>query len=228
MSFPLLVLILAAYLVGSIPFGLLVGKLKGIDVRKAGSGNIGATNVGRLLGRRWFFLVFTLDAAKGLLPMLLGARLVDTHSPDPTQYILWMLAGLAVLLGHMFPLYLGFKGGKGVATSLGVMFGVFPYYFLAALPAVAVFLLTFTLTRIISISSILGAIAFPVFLALIGLLPFSYFGLPWHLFTYQSPLLIFATAMAALVVYRHRANIARLRAGTEPKFVKKAPPPAAA
>src|SRR5436305_7679544 len=115
----LLLLAAMSYFLGSIPFGLIVGLAKGVDPRKAGSGNIGATNVARLLGKRFFFVVFTLDLLKGLLPMLAAAFVVRRYVavPDATIYLLWILVGFAAILGHMFSCFIGFKGGKGVATS---------------------------------------------------------------------------------------------------------------
>src|SRR5687767_5009578 len=106
-----------AYLVGSIPFGLMVGKLKGVDPRTAGSGNIGASNVGRLLGRKFFAVVFLLDLLKGLLPMLLAGRVLQGAGQEARTYFVWLLVGFAAIVGHMFSVFLGFKGGKGVATS---------------------------------------------------------------------------------------------------------------
>src|SRR4051812_48374832 len=127
-QFSLLILIPIAYLIGSIPFGLIVGLAKGIDPRKAGSGNIGATNVGRLLGGRYFALVFTLDLLKGLLPTAIASFLLRNNVRTQTEFILWLLVGFAAIAGHMFSLFLKFKGGKGVATSAGVLLGVFPYF----------------------------------------------------------------------------------------------------
>src|SRR6188768_478174 len=109
-------LVPAAYLLGSVPFGLIVGKTRGVDPRKAGSGNIGATNVGRLLGKKFFALVFTLDLLKGLLPMLAAAYVLRGETPDRKTYLLWLAVGAVAILGHMFSVFLGFKGGKGVAT----------------------------------------------------------------------------------------------------------------
>src|SRR5438270_689765 len=122
---PLILLIPLAYLVGSIPFGLLVGLAKGIDVRKSGSGNIGATNVARLLGGRFFALVFTLDLLKGLLPVLAACYLLKPwlQAPAFDDYVLWLVIGFAAIAGHMFSVFLKFKGGKGVATSTGVILG---------------------------------------------------------------------------------------------------------
>src|SRR5689334_18385696 len=124
----LLLLIPAAYLLGSVPFGLLVGLARGIDVRSAGSGNIGATNVGRLLGGKFFALVFFLDLLKGLLPMLAAGFVVHFRATDPQISSLWLAVGFTAILGHMFSIFLKFKGGKGVATSTGVILGLWPYY----------------------------------------------------------------------------------------------------
>jgi len=203
------VLVPVAYLLGSVPFGLIVGKSKGVDPRKAGSGNIGATNVGRLLGKRFFALVFTLDLLKGLLPMLAAAYVLRGESPDHKTYLLWLAVGAAAILGHMFSVFLGFKGGKGVATSTGVLLGLWPYYTIPGLVGAAVWIVSFKVWRYVSLSSILGAVAFPVAYVCIGL------ALRWDVFGSQLPLLVFAVVMAALITYKHRSNIARLRAGTE-------------
>lgn len=208
----LLLLTPLAYLLGSIPFGLLVGLAKGIDPRTAGSGNIGATNLGRLLGGRFFALVFTLDLLKSLLPMLAGAWILRHQPPSAANYLLWLLVGLAAILGHMFPLYLKFKGGKGVATSAGVVLGLFPFYTLPAIAGILLWLLIFLIWRYVSLASILAAAAFPILYLLLAL------GLHWHPFGQQLPLLLFALLMAALIVLKHRSNIARLRAGTEHAF----------
>src|SRR2546422_4887359 len=132
----LLILIPIAYLIGSIPFGLIVGHSKGVDPRKAGSGNIGATNVGRLLGGKFFALVFTLDLLKGLIPTAVAA--VPLHGAFLTRgdFVLWLLVGFATIVGHMFSVFLNFHGGKGVATSTGVLLGVFPYFTYPGLVAI--------------------------------------------------------------------------------------------
>lgn len=213
----LLGLIVLAYVLGSVPFGLLVGLARGIDVRTAGSGNIGATNVGRLLGGKFFALVFFLDLLKGLLPMLAGAMLLRGQRLDLLTYLLWLLVGFATILGHMYSLFLGFKGGKGVATSAGVMLGLWPYYTLAGLIGLAVFIVLVLLTRYVSVASMGGAVTFPIAYVAIALTREP----PWPLFDEQLPLLVFAIVMAVLIVYKHRSNIARLRAGTEPRVTKK-------
>ena len=218
----LCILIPLAYLLGSIPFGLLVGLAKGVDPRTAGSGNIGATNVGRLLGGRFFAIVFTLDFLKGLLPTLAASWVVHRHTPElnANVYLLWLAVGLATILGHMFSLFLAFKGGKGVATSAGVMLGIFPDYTLAGAVVVLVWIACFLATRIISLSSMVAAVAFPIMYLLISMLRGQgVLGDRW-------PLLAFCLLVGFMVVWKHRSNIARLRAGTEPK-VKRKPQPAA-
>jgi glycerol-3-phosphate acyltransferase PlsY len=207
----LLILAPLAYLLGSTPFGLLVGLAKGVDPRKAGSGNIGATNVGRLLGKRFFALVFALDMFKGLLPMVVGGMILQWAGgpADQTDYLLWLLIGFAAITGHMFSIFLRFKGGKGVATSTGVMLGVYPYYTLAAIITVPVFFVVLKLTRYVSAASIAAAISFPLAYAAIGLFE------QWPLLGRQLPLLIFAVIVGLLIVVKHRTNIARLLAGTE-------------
>jgi acyl phosphate:glycerol-3-phosphate acyltransferase len=216
----LLALVPIAYLVGSIPFGLMVGLARGIDVRKAGSGNIGATNVGRLLGGKFFALVFTMDLLKGLLPVLAGAILVRrAAAPNAAIFAAWLMVALAAILGHMFSLFLKFKGGKGVATSTGVILGVYPYYTIPAVAAIVVFIAIFYATRYVSLGSMIGAAALPIAYVIIGLV------VGWPVLGAQLPLLLFAVLIAALIVYKHRANIARLQAGTENRFAKKPPVP---
>ena len=208
----LLLLIPLAYLGGSIPFGLIVGLAKGVDPRTAGSGNIGATNVARLLGKRWFFVVFTLDMCKSLVPMLIASAIAHRISDEQrewTIYLLWLLVGFAAVLGHMYSAFLKFTGGKGVATSTGVVLGLWPYFTLPGAIAIGVFLVVFFVWRYISLGSIVGAVTVPIAYLLIGR------ARGWPVFESQVPLLIFSVIMAGLIIYKHRANIARLRAGTE-------------
>lgn len=209
-------LVPAAYVAGSIPFGLIVGLSKGVDPRKAGSGNIGATNVGRLLGGRYFAIVFVLDVLKGLLPTL-AAGLVLARSGQPMTagaYGMWLAVGFAAIAGHMFSPFLGFRGGKGVATSLGMVLGVWPFYTYPGLVAAAAWAAIFWRTRIVSIASIVAALLVPVAYVAFGS------ALGWPMLGAQWPLLAFAVLVAALIVWKHRSNIARLRAGTENKFAK--------
>jgi glycerol-3-phosphate acyltransferase PlsY len=213
----LLGMIPAAYLLGSVPFGLLVARTRGVDPRNAGSGNIGATNVGRLLGLRFFAIVFLLDLLKGLIPTL-AAGLVLAHfnrsarGNDALDYFLWLLVGFATILGHMFSVFLRFKGGKGVATSAGVMLGVFPYFTIPALGALLAFLIIFKLTRYVSLASMGGAVALPLAFLVAGS------ALKWSIFGQQWPLLAFACLVPVMIIYKHRGNLARLRAGTEHRF----------
>ena len=213
----LLGLIVPAYVLGSVPFGLMVARTRGVDPRKAGSGNIGATNVGRLLGGKFFAIVFFLDLLKGLIPMIAGAAVLAAFNGAPSDYhsvdfLLWLLVGFAAIFGHMFSLFLKFTGGKGVATSTGVILGLFPYYTFAGLIAIAVWVIVFKLTRYVSVASMLGAVAFV--LAYVGIA----LARGWPILGEQWPLLFFACVVTAMIIYKHRGNLARLRAGTENRF----------
>ena len=204
-----------AYLLGSVPFGLLVGLSRGVDVRKGGSGNIGATNVGRLLGGRFFALVFTLDLLKGLLPMLTAGLVVyggSSATYDAATFALWLGVGLGAILGHMFSVFLKFQGGKGVATSAGVILGLYPFFTLPAVVTAIVWLIAFAIWRYVSVASLMAAVAFPIAYAALG------HAMGWPITGAQLPLLLFACLVSALVVVRHRNNIARLRKGTEHGF----------
>jgi acyl phosphate:glycerol-3-phosphate acyltransferase len=200
-------LLVGSYLLGSLPVGLWIARWwKGVDIRTLGSGNIGSTNVSRICGPFAGGVVFTLDVLKGLAPPLVGGMVLGL----PSQWLI--LAALLAIIGHNYSVWLGFKGGKGIATSLGALLGVAPSVGLAAL---ALFLLEFVTLRFVSLGSILAALSLPVF----------------SLLFYRGDGYRFAFCLLACVmaVYKHRANIERLRAGTEPKFhlpwTKKAVPP---
>lgn len=217
-----LILIGASYLLGSIPFGLLIARCHGIDLRRVGSGNIGATNVVRALGRKWGVFCFILDVAKGLLPMRVPPLLgLTSPCPSDIELLGWLAVGTAAILGHIFPVYLGFKGGKGVATSLGVVLGLWPYLTLCGLAALFVWLLTAFLWRYVSLASILAAASYPlILLAAVWLLPGWTFANLW-------PLFLVAVPIPALVIWRHRSNIQRIFAGTESRIGRKnSQPPA--
>lgn len=217
----LLSLIPVAYVLGSIPFGLIVGLAKGIDPRTAGSGNIGATNLGRLLGGRYFALVFVLDMLKGLAPTAIAAMLLHRASlASLTQmdFFLWLLVGFSAIFGHMFSVFLKFKGGKGVATSAGVLLGVFPYYTIPGVFAIVTWIVLFKATRYVSVASMGGAVLFPMAYVIVGLTR------GWPIAGEQLPLLLFSALVAGMIVYKHRTNIARLRAGTENRFGRKETP----
>lgn len=203
---PWLLIALGSYLLGSVPFGYVAGRLCGIDIRTKGSGNIGATNVLRVLGKKWGYAVFLLDFLKGWLPVQLALDwstvLSGHHATGPGA-----VAGICVLLGHSFPFWLGFKGGKGIASSAGVIIALFPAAFLVG---VGVWILVFTTTRYVSVASLAGSVALPLTVGAMYLL-------------HRSDLtgLVTSAVMAALAIWRHRSNIARLRAGTEPRFERK-------
>lgn len=206
-----------AYLLGSIPFGLLIAKARGVDLRKTGSGNIGATNVTRVLGKKLGVVCFILDASKGLLPTLLTLVLIQPrfraagHS-ELMFHWLWLITGCAAILGHVFPLYIGFRGGKGVATSFGVALGIWPYFTCSALIAIGLWAYVALRSRYVSLASVIASIAFPVFLlGSIVLVPSWTLDALW-------PLLIIGIAIPAVVVIRHRKNIKRLMTGSEDKI----------
>ena len=214
-----IILIIGSYLLGSIPFGLLIAKAHGKDLRSIGSGNIGATNVSRALGRKWAYLCFGLDVLKGLLPMLATlslARPLSTQSPTERVVLLWLwlAVGCAAILGHIFPIYLKLKGGKGVATSFGVALGLWPYYTICALFAIATWSVVVLIWRYVSLASIAASVTFPLVLILAIILR------PGWDFVNLWPLLIAATAIPLMVIFRHRENMKRLIAGTESKILK--------
>lgn len=188
-------LFVGAYFVGSIPFGYLIAKVRGVNILKEGSGNIGATNVIRVLGKKLGLLVFVLDVLKGFAPALAASFLL------PHSQIQTFLVGMGAVAGHCLSPFLRFKGGKGVATGLGALFGAFP---LVALCALGVFSLVLGLTRFVSLSSIVAALT----LAPLG-----------FVFKVDEPMIWAFLGLTVFVVYRHRANISRLLKGTEPKFL---------
>jgi len=237
--------VIGAFLLGSIPFSLLIGLTKGVDIRTVGSKNTGATNLGRTLGGRYFALGFTLDMLKGLAPTLAAGATKHTLGSFeiPAADAWWWLAAVAAsVLGHMFSPWIAFKGGKGVATALGAMLGVFPALAVPVIGAAVVFLGVFMLWRYVSAASIAAAVSLPVWV--------------WLAFGYATrmaqsratreldpqtaeaaarvrdqaaatlnpwPFMVVAIALAALVVFRHRTNIQRLVDGSEARVG--GPPP---
>ncbi len=193
---PYLILI-AAYLLGSLPFGYILTKMsRKTDIRKYGSGNIGATNVLRVFGWRAALPVFILDLAKGLIAVLLAKAVSDIMA-------IYLLAGFLAMFGHSFPIYLRFKGGKAVATSIGVLSALSGW---VTLIVIVCFLLILYFTRYVSLGSITSMLVLPLLFWLLG------FGLPY---------ILFGIAAALLVIVRHHENIGRLLKGTESKFGKK-------
>jgi glycerol-3-phosphate acyltransferase PlsY len=211
--------IIGAYLLGSIPFGLLIAKAHGKDLRSIGSGNIGATNVSRALGRKWAYICFVLDVLKGMVPMLATLSFIRPLSTQPqTEKVillwLWLAVGCAAILGHIFPIYVKFKGGKGVATSFGVALGLWPYYTICASFAVVIWVVVVLVWRYVSLASICASISFPLVLILAIILR------PGWDFISLWPLLIAATVIPLMVIIRHRENIKRLLGGTENKILQ--------
>jgi len=211
--------IVLAYVAGATPFGWLAGRWRGIDLREHGSGNIGATNVVRVLGKRVGIPVFVLDLLKGLLPVL-GASWWSAAHPAIAGNALAaqtvpVLAGLGAVIGHSFTFWLGFKGGKGVATSAGVMLGLAPA---ALAAAVVVWILSVKLWRYVSLASILAGWALAIAVALQA----------WWQGVLNFPVLALALLIAVLVTVRHRSNLARIAAGTEPKAGARPPVPPSA
>jgi glycerol-3-phosphate acyltransferase PlsY len=203
--FPFFITALISYLIGSVPSGYLAGRMAGIDIRKTGSGNIGATNVTRELGKLYGYPVFLADFGKGLgsvgIALLIGNRFKLTNSFEALQIV----AAVSCVIGNTFPVWLRFKGGKGVATSAGALFGLTP---IATLLAVIVWVVTFEVTRYVSLASVVAALALPLFV-----LVMTHFS-PTHSFL----LFYFSICLAAIVVLRHRSNLSRLIRGTEQRF----------
>jgi glycerol-3-phosphate acyltransferase PlsY len=189
----LALLVGTAYLIGSIPTGLLLGKAYGIDVRNEGSGNIGATNLYRTVGRKVGIITLIGDCLKGLLPVLLVS-----YSSLPHEFAAWV--GLAAFCGHVYSVFLKFKGGKGVATALGVFLALAP---LAVAIAIALFAVLMFMWRYVSLGSISAAAAMPLAVFFLG---------------GNSTVTGVTLVIAAIVIFRHRENIGRLMAGTENKF----------
>jgi len=195
-------LILSSYLLGAVPFGLIIARTRGVDLRAVGSGNIGATNVFRAVGKGFGFLTFALDALKGFLPACFFPQIVESGISPGFEGLLF---GFAAIIGHNWPVFLRFKGGKGVATSAGVLFAVAPT---AAFVGLLAFALSLKLSRIVSLSSMVAA----VIIAVLG----------WALYLDQGRTIPTAlTVLAAIVIIRHRSNIQRLLAGTENRIGKK-------
>ncbi len=203
-----ILIVIVSYLLGSIPSGYLVAKAHGIDIRQHGSKNIGATNVLRVMGKKWGYFVFFCDALKGFVSVKVGFSLAGSFGATVT--LAGLVAALCCILGHNYPVWLSFKGGKGVATSAGVVIALFPV--VIVLLAGIVWLLVFLLGRYVSLASISAAVALPIAVALFG--PYARINDYWLV-------LCFSVLAAGLAVWRHRANITRLLNGTESRFGNK-------
>jgi glycerol-3-phosphate acyltransferase PlsY len=189
------------YLVGSVPTGYLMGKSRGLDIRQQGSGNIGATNVWRVMGRNWGLCAFACDFLKGFLFLYLVRKWSFPEGGDWLVALLLVICGLAAIIGHNYTPWLGFKGGKGIATSAGVMGALMPPVLAVAL---SLWIVATLVTRFVSIGSILAAVVLPVAAAFFYPGEWIYFGL--------------ATLAGGLAVWRHHSNIQRLIAGTESRI----------
>ncbi|MGE3109170.1 MAG: glycerol-3-phosphate 1-O-acyltransferase PlsY [Phycisphaerales bacterium] len=226
---------LVAYLVGSIPFGVVIARSRGVDIRQHGSGNIGATNVGRVLGQRLGLLCFLLDLLKGLIPSVLAGWLMGIFaagSHPPLQTLAWLAVPVAAIAGHMFPVWLRFRGGKGVATGLGALVGIFPVLTAAALAVFGIWVLCARITRYVGISSCVAALLMPFFAGVSSVVSqyvsharaaaanarashsFSITGAASNAWPY----IVVTALLAALVIYKHRGNIRRTIEGTEMKI----------
>ena len=206
---------LLGFLLGSIPFGLLMGKIKGIDIRQHGSGNIGATNVFRTLGKQLGITCLLLDFTKGLVPVLIAKNMVEPMMAEQqfTAQSIEVLTALASIMGHNYSPWIGFKGGKGIATTAGVITALMPFGLLLLILIWTIF--TFT-TKYVSVGSIAAAASLPI-LVITG----SAFHGKLANGTWNKPLFIFSLIAAILAIWKHRANIARLKAGTENRIGQK-------
>jgi acyl phosphate:glycerol-3-phosphate acyltransferase len=211
-TFIIIAVALVSYLIGAIPWGYLIGKRNGVDIRTLGSKNIGATNVTRVIGKWSGKLCFLLDFLKGFIPVLVVTILLKKSIIQDTYNITQMVAALSAIMGHMFPVYLWFRGGKGISTAGGALLALAPYSFgIAGVVWVVIYLLS----RYVSLASITAATVLPICATLISWLkPDLYYHSPYVL-----GFLYFISAMAVL---KHSANIKRLLNGTENKFEKKA------
>ena len=202
------------YVCGSVPFGLLLGLARGVDIRQHGSGNVGATTTGRVLGRQWGALCLVFDVGKGLVPVLaagLTLRYAGAASLDPPDAWRWLAVAAAAVLGHVFPVWLKFRGGKGVATGLGAVLGFWPMLTIPGAAAALTWLLLAGMFRYVSLASVLAASAIPVYLLVAAAITDT----PLYRIV---PFLTVTGLMALLVIIRHRGNLARLVKGAEPKL----------
>ena len=201
--------LLGSYLLGSIPFGYVAGKIRGIDIRKIGSGNIGATNVVRVLGKRYGYSVFVLDFLKGFGAVKISMSIATDARPEwASPEIFGIFAAIASVIGHSFPVWLKFRGGKGVATSAGALFGLIP---LAALIGVVIWVLIFWFTRYVSVASVVAAATLPLVILIMTRLNQIH----------GNSLFYSSLGLAAVVMWRHRSNFSRLMHGSEPRFTRK-------
>lgn len=210
------------YLAGSVPFAFMLAKSRGIDLFTVGSGNIGATNLGRALGKPWGFLCFFLDAAKGAIPVLiagwwmglLGKTAIEIDAPAAWS---WLGVAILAILGHTLSPWIGFKGGKGVATGFGVLLALWPAVTVPALGALVLWILVLVVFRFISLASIVAALSIPCAVAAGAALAGGEMTIALRA-ERALPFLVVTGLIACFVVWKHRANILRIKAGAEPKI----------
>jgi glycerol-3-phosphate acyltransferase PlsY len=205
-----LAIVILCYLIGSFPSGYLVGKSQGIDIRQHGSRNIGATNVLRVMGKKWGYLVFLCDSLKGFLAVKLGVLLAAAAGTGGDATLAGVAGGICCIIGHNYTVWLGFKGGKGIATSIGVLLAIEPI--LIVMIVLLVWLAVFFIWQYVSLASISAALSLP--LAVLILFPLVARGNYWVV-------VIFSIIVATLAVWRHRSNIDRLLQGKENRFGSK-------
>jgi len=215
-----LICIIGAYLVGSIPFGVIIGRIRGIDVRDHGSKNIGATNVSRLLGKKFGVLCFLLDVSKGAGPTIVAGVMngvVGRNASDlaQTEMWLWMAVAISTVLGHMFSIFLKFRGGKGVATGFGSLAAMWPLMTIPAFVAVLVWYFTLRMTKYVAVASMLAAVSLPL-VYLLTSIPNDGRDMA-RILLHASPPGIVTGVLAVLIVFQHRSNIERIKRGEEPK-----------
>ena len=200
--------LIGSYLLGSIPFGYLAGRLAGIDIRTVGSRNVGATNVVRVLGKQYGYPVFVLDFLKGFGAVMISMLMAPGRPPAwNSPEIFGIFSAMSSVLGHLYPPWLKFKGGKGVATSAGALLALTP---VATLIGVVIWIIVFWLTRYVSLASIIAATILPIVIAVVKSRDQNN----------GKPLVIASVCVAAVVIWRHRSNLSRLMRGTEPRFRK--------
>lgn len=218
--------IAAAYLIGSIPFGVLLGRMRGVDIRQHGSRNVGATNVARLLGKKLGLTCFFLDMAKGAGPVVGAGVTTGVFARLPAevtegQMLLWLGVAIAAILGHMFSVFLRFGGGKGVATGFGSMLAMWPLLTLPALIAFVVWYATLRLTKYVGLASVAAVASLPLLVGVVSVAAdagkqglaatLADLGHAW-------PLIAVTALLACVVTWKHRGNLARIRRGEEPKI----------
>ena len=204
----LAVILVGSYMLGSIPFGYLAGRFAGIDIRKFGSGNIGATNAVRVLGKKYGYPVFALDFLKGFGAVRISMLMASGPPPGwNSPEIFGIAAAISCVIGHSYPPWLKFKGGKGVATSAGTLFALAP---MVGFIGVAIWMVTFWVTRYVSLASVTAAVALPIVILAVS----------WRNENAKA-IFYFSLCVAAVVIWRHRSNLSRLLSGTEPRFTRK-------